>query len=293
MHLERLHRILRLSVIVLAVGFAAQIAINTYLYAPPRITAAWAYDPRDLGEAKGLAQHIVEGQVLRVDRADDLIMKADGEPGGVDRVAVEVVHMRVDGALKGQPPKEIQVFHTAGMPVTNLSPPPMSQAPPKPPDALEPPLQIVPFTGNRVNVHDDPHYQVGQRYLLFLREGPKLNLKGQPVATFSLLSPTTRFEVTKGNHLVPAVSEGLGFHFRGQNLLNFREMLMKTQEITPTEGKIPGQLLLPGHPITTPGLTPGMPQGGPPGGVAPRGVEGEAGAVGDMEIPREGPAPGR
>src|SRR6476619_2633005 len=129
---QQLNRILFAAIAVLGVGFLAQIAINTSLYAPPTVTAAWAYDPRDVAEAKGLARDIVEAQVAVVQRGDDIVIPAPGEPGGEIRIAVEVVTMKTIGHMKGEKTQELHVFHTLGMPSGFQPPPPMNTAPPKP-----------------------------------------------------------------------------------------------------------------------------------------------------------------
>lgn len=276
---DQLNRILLSAIGVLGAGFIAQVAINTYLYAPPTITAAWAYDPRDIAEAKGLASQIVEAQVMRAERADDIVISAPGEPGNEIRVAVEVVTLRSGGQLKGAPSQEIKLFHTLGMPSGFQSPPPMKAAPPKPKNGIDPPAQMVPFVANTVNIHDDPVYQPGERYLLFLREGPALKMKGQPVATHSLLSPSTRLLIRPDNKIEPMAQGGVGFVFRGQNVEQLRKTIIETQERGPIPGKLPGQLILP------PAL----------GGIMTRGIEKEIGAdtsaAEELEVPHEGAAP--
>ena len=272
-----LNRVLIAAIVVLGAGFLAQIAINTYLYRPPLMTAAWAYDPRDIAEAKALAQQIVEAQVVRAERADDIVIKAPGEPGDAIHIAVEVVTLNTVGKLKGEQGQEIKVFHTLGMPAGFEAPPPMKSAPPKPKDGIDPPAQIVPFVANTVNIHDDPQYRPGERYLLFLREGPQVQMKGQPIATHSLLSPTTRLLIRPDSKVEPAAQGGVGFMLRGQSMDQLRKAIVETPERGPIPGKLPGQLILPPA----------------PGGlVLPRGVEKEAGAdpsaTQEVEVPSEG-----
>jgi hypothetical protein len=277
MKYDQLNRILLSAIVVLGAGFLAQIAINTYLYRPPVITAAWAYDPRDLAEAKGLAQDIVEAQVMKAERADDIVIKAPGEPGDVIRIAVEVVTLNTVAKLKGEQGQEIKVFHTLGMPAGFEAPPPMKSAPPKPKDGIDPPPRIMPFVANTVNIHDDPQYQPGERYLLFLREGPQVHMKGKTVATHSLLSPTTRLLIRPDSKVEPAAQGGLGFMLRGQGMDQLRKAIVESPERRPIPGKLPGQLVLPPA---------------PGGGIMPRGVDKEPGAdpsaTEELEVPSEG-----
>ena len=145
---SRINRVLQGAIGCLLVAFIGQVGYDYVFNKPkPILLAAWAYEPRDLAEAKGLAQEIVEAQVMNVERADDLVTKAPGEPGGIDRIAVEVVTMKVNGAMKGSPGQQIQVFRTAGIPVKKQDRPPMSQAPPKPKGASAPPKRPAPFYG--------------------------------------------------------------------------------------------------------------------------------------------------
>ena len=171
--------------------------------------AAWAFEPRTLAEAKGLAQEVVEAEVMNVERADDLVIPAPGEPGDVERIAIEVVNMRVKGAMKGQPAQNIQVFRNAGLPVTRHDMPNMKEAPPKPKGAADPPVRPTPFVENTVNIHDDQPYKVGESYVMFLRDGPQVSVKGQRVATKTLLNPSTRFRVEGDNKVTPTIPDGL------------------------------------------------------------------------------------
>jgi hypothetical protein len=273
----------------LLVAFIGQVGYEYFFNKPePVLLASWAYEPRNLAEAKGLAQEIVEAQVMNVERADDLITKAPGEPGGIDRIAVEVVTMKVNGAMKGRPGQEIQVFRTAGIPVNKRGMPPMSQAPPRPKGAANPPKQITPFTENMVNIHDDVEYKPGERYMMFLREGPNVRMKGRVVPTKSLLNPSTRFRIGKDNRVMPTIPDTLGQPFKGKPLQNFKTDIQQAVERVPVPGKLQGQLILPALKIKP---------GRMPGGIRPRGIEGAKGhedmeiELGEIEVPTEGTAP--
>ena len=283
------NRILQSVIGCLLVAFTGQVSYEYFFNKPePVLLAAWAYEPRNLSEAKGLAQEIVEAQVMNVERADDLVTHAPGEPGGIDRIAVEVVTMKVHGAMKGRPGQEIQVFRTAGIPVNKRGMPPMSEAPPRPKGAPDPPKQIMPFNENMVNIHDDVEYKPGERYVMFLREGPSVGMKGKMVPTKSLLNPTTRFRIQNDNRIMPLVPAGLGLHFKGKTLQNFKMDIQQTVERAPVPGKIPGQMVFPPIQIK-PGMT--------PGGIRPRGIEGAKGPegmemeLGEIEVPTEGKSP--
>jgi hypothetical protein len=250
--------------------------------------AAWAFEPRTLAEAKGLAQEVVEAEVMNVERADDLVIPAPGEPGDVERIAIEVVNMRVKGAMKGQPAQNIQVFRTAGIPVSRNDMPNIKEAPPRPQGAADPPARPTPFVENTVNIHDDQPYKVGESYVMFLRDGPQVSVKGQRVATKTLLNPSTRFRVEGDNKVTPTIPDGLGQPFKGKSLQNFKMDIQQAADRGPIAGKLPGQMIFPAIPIQ-PGMI--------PGGIRPRGIEGKDAPegieteLGEIEVPTEGKAP--
>ncbi len=290
---NKIQRYLQGTIAVLLVAFVGQVGYEYVFNKPkPTVFAAWAYDPRSLAEAKGLAEDVVEAEVMKVERANDLVVKAPGEPGGVERVAIEVVTMKVRGAMKGKPAQEIQVFRTAGIPVKNREMPSMSKAPKKPKGATNPPKRATPFNANTINIHDDVKYQKGERYMMFLRKGPTVKVKGRRVATKSLVNPSTRFRIGKDNKIAPLVQNRFGRQFKGRPLKDFKATIQKTGALRPIPGKKPGQMVFPRLKVK-PGMMKGLkgkirPRGIEPGG-APEAMEEME--LGEMEIPTEGAAP--
>ena len=98
----------------------------------------------------------------------------------------------------------------------------MKDAPPRPKGASDPPARPTPFVENIINIHDDQAYKVGESYAMFLRDGPKVRIKGRLVATKSLLNPSTCFRVEGDNKVVPTLPDGLGQPFKGKPLQNFK-----------------------------------------------------------------------
>lgn len=286
---QSINRFLQGTIAVLLVAFAGQVGYEYWFKKPePVLMAAWAFEPRTLAEAKGLAKEIVEAQVTNVERADDLVIPAPEEPGGVERIAIEVVNMKVKGAMKGQPAQDIQVFRTAGIPVTRNDMPNMKDAPPKPQGASNPPARPAPFMENTINIHDDQPYKVGESYVMFLRDGPQVKVKGRQIATKTLLNPSTRFRVDPDNRVTPTIPDGLGQPFKGKPLQNFKTDILQAADQGPIPGKLPGQMILPRIPIQ-PGMMPGgIRPRGIEGGEAPKGMEAE---MGEIEVPTEGQAP--
>ena len=291
MNSQTVNRFLQGTIAILFVAFAGQVGYEYWFNKPePVLMAAWAFEPRNLAEAKGLAKEVVEAQVTKVERADDLVIPAPGEPGNVERIAIEVVSMRVKGAMKGKPGQEVRLFRTAGIPVTKKGMPNMKGAPPKPKGASKPPSRPTPFIENTINVHDDQDYKVGENYVMFLRDGPQVKVKGQRVSTKALLNPSTRFRIGKDSKVSPTKPEGLGRYYKGRSLQQFKTNIQQTKEIGPRPGKVPGSLFLPKLRFK-PGMIPG-------GMVRPRGIEGgkalkgmEEVEFGEIEVPTEGEAP--
>lgn len=287
MNSQNINRFLQGTIAVLFVAFAGQVGYEYWFKkGEPVLMAAWAFEPRTLAEAKGLAKEVVEAQVTNVERADDLVIPTPEEPGGAVRIAIEVVSMKVKGAMKGQPAQDIQVFRTAGIPVKRNDMPNMKDAPPRPKGAADPPGRPTPFMENTINIHDDQDYKVGENYVMFLRDGPQVRVKGRRVATKTLLNPSTRFRVESDNKVTPTIPDGLGQPFKGKPLQNFKMDIQQAADRAPIPGKLPGQMILPAVPIQ-----PGM----MPGGIRPRGIEGgdapEGMEMGEMEVPTEGKAP--
>ncbi len=285
MNQQIINRFLQGTIAVLFVAFAGQVGYQYWFNKPqPQVFAAWAFEPRNLAEAKGLAKDIVEVEVTKIERANDLVVRAPGEPGGIERLAIEVITMKVKGRMKGKGAKEIQVFRTVGIPVSQKGIPPMSQAPKKPKGASAPPKRATPFKGDTINIQNDVKYKKGESYVLMLRDGPRVRVKGRQVATKSLVNPSTRFRIDKSQRIQPVVPEGLGRPFKGQGLNKFRGTIQKTSARIPIKGKLPGQMIFPRLK-----LKPGM--------IRPRGIEpgGELGEMemelGEMEVPTEGAAP--
>ncbi|MCA9473649.1 MAG: hypothetical protein MRJ96_08695 [Nitrospirales bacterium] len=290
---KKTHQCLQGLIAVLLVAFVGQVGYEYWFNKPkPTVFAAWAYDPRTMVEAKGLAQEVVEAEVTNVERADDLVVKAPGEPGGVERIAIEVVTMKVQGTLKGKPAQEVQVFRTAGIPVSNREMPPMSQAPPKPKGATNPPKRATPFNANTINIHDDVKYKKGERYMMFLRNGPTVKVKGRRVDTKSLVNPSTRFRIGKDNKISPIVQNRLGLQFKGEPLQEFKATIQKTGALKPIPGEKPGQMILPSLKVK-PEMLKGLkgkirPRGIDPGGASDAMQDME---LGEVELPVEGAAP--
>jgi hypothetical protein len=220
-----------------------------------------AFEPQSLAEADKLADQVVVGQVASIRRGADLVTKAPGEPGGVDRIPTEIVTMKIDRTMKGAAAQSVEVFRT-GLSMDPVydrpAPTALPDAAERPKDAVGDPKQLPRPTreqANRYSVHDDPPYQVGQRYLLMLTRGPEI-AKGAK----RIVSPEGRFFIGADNRLIPASQRAFAAQMRGRSLTDVESELIK---LRPPVKLQPGQLQpVPQTPVT-PKLPPATPGGMP------------------------------
>jgi hypothetical protein len=225
----KLERVLRLSVPVLAVTFAAQFAI-VYLDKPGTIYhASWKHNPKSLEEAKGLAKHIVTGVVTKVERGDDLVVHAAGEPNQQDRIPIEVATLKVEGHHKGAQDQEIKVFRTGAHKATALKRPPTGPAPPKPAKgAVDRPAQPPRLTEEMtrtVLLEDSPPYRPGERYVLFLEDGPTVKVAGAEMKTQRPISPEGRFFVSPDDKIHPVSAHPFALQLKGKGRLDIENLV--------------------------------------------------------------------
>jgi hypothetical protein len=108
----------------------------------------------------------------------------------------------------------------------------------------------TPQEASRYMIQDDPGYEPGQRYLMYLTEGPDF-AKGSR----RMVAPEGRFMVAADNKLLPTVDRGAAMEFKGKALPDALNQLRQ----------------MPKLPI------PQLPKGGFPG-IVPRGLDqGESG----------------
>lgn len=177
--------------------------------------AHWARNPKSIDETKNLAGQIVRGRVTGIREADDLVMKVPGEPNDTDSIPVEVITLAVEGAYKGTPPATVELFHTGLSPLDERDRP----IPPRPRGVRAGTLAAhMPLARRTVLLADDPGYALGERYVLFLTDGPTVTVAGTAVKTQALVSPEGRYAVTQSGTLVPHSRLPFAGQLRGQKL---------------------------------------------------------------------------
>ena len=224
-----INRILMISAVILTAGLVVQVVrgVNrlqhrgAYMMLP-------AFSPQTLAEADKLADQVVVGQVANIRRGADLVTRAPEEPGGADRIPNEIVTLKIDKTMKGAAAQSVEVFRT-GLSMDPLFDRPIPKTPPdtaeRPKGAVGDPSKLPRPTrdqANRYSVHDDPPYQVGQRYLLMLTKGPEIAKGAKRV-----VSPEGRFFVGADNRLIPASQRAFAMQMRGRPLTDLEGELLK------------------------------------------------------------------
>ena len=252
--LRTINRMLSVGVLLLAGLLIAQLAMKaSHHHEMTGLHASWRFAPQSTAELDQLANEVVVGKVVNIRRGNDIVVKVDGEPGNVDRIPTEVVTLQVDQNIKGNPGGQVEVFHTGLSVDVELLNRPVPKKP-VPSNEKMPDLRTIrkptPQEANRYSLHDDPGYEPGQKYLLYLAEGPEF-AKG----TRRIVAPEGRFLVAADTKLIPTVDRGAALELKGKPLPEALNQLRQ----------------MPKLPI------PQVPKGGFPG-VVPRGLDqGDAG----------------
>lgn len=227
----KLNNVLRMAVAVLASALLIQ--LSTGILQKPRVRhfASWKNSPNSMQEAKQLAKHIVTGVVTRVEAGNPLVVKAPGEPGGVDSIPIEVATIKVEKTQKGAAMQEVRVFRTGSTKhpgLENRPAPPMDKAPPKPPGGIDRPAQLPRLSADQVAtilLEDDPPYRMGQRYQLLLTDGPTVTVRGASVKTLTPVSPEGRFHVRPDNRIEPVSVKAFAQQLKNMPEAQFEGML--------------------------------------------------------------------
>ncbi|MCZ6775440.1 MAG: hypothetical protein O7D34_03150, partial [Ignavibacteria bacterium] len=77
---------------------------------------------------------------------------------------------------------------------------------------------------------DDLGYKMGDDYLLFVRKGPTLKIKGKKVETLAIVSPEGRYQVSKNNKLSPAAKQGFASRYKGKDVADLETEVEEIQK---------------------------------------------------------------
>lgn len=229
----RLSKAFRVTVGILLGGLLLQLAVRISSGPGVRTFAVWKNNPANLTEAKKLANQIVTGQVTKIERAEDIVVPAPGEPGNEVRIPVEAVTFSIDASHKGARGQTLEVFHTGvsvGVPAYNRPEPPATERPPEPAGGVPRPAEIPARTEHEsrtVLLAEDPEYRVGEKYVLLLMDGPTLKVRGAPVKTKALVSPAGRHRVGADGKIEPVSPRGFVGQLKGRALQEFEAELKR------------------------------------------------------------------
>ena len=158
----------------------------------PRFHAFWYNNPRTLRETTRLASEIVVATVTDVAEGDAIETPYDG---GVSRIPTQRVSFEVNGSRKGS--------LGVGEPFVLFQ------------------------NGNEANrFEEDPSYEVGHRYLLFLT--------AREDGTYLVVSPEGRYEVASRG-LVPAAEKGFAVDLAGASLQDVLSDVRRALVLSPAQ----------------------------------------------------------
>jgi hypothetical protein len=227
------NKALVLVVLALALTFAAQLGWAFYQKGSHHEASlwhvSWANSYQTVEEAQGASQRIAVGKVQRVRQADPLVIAAEGEPGGVDIIPIEVVTIQLEKSCKGGKPQRVEVFHTGlskGQPVHER------QRPPGPPDQDPNEDEIIgdrdrkpnPDESRNITLEGDPPYVPGNRVFLFLTDGPEdIQIKGQGVKVQRVIAPEGRYGIAPNEDVLPVTERSFAPRFAGKKLKDLEQ----------------------------------------------------------------------
>jgi hypothetical protein len=157
------------------------------------------------------------------------VVAAEGEPGGVDSIPIEVVTIQLERSCKGGKPQQIEVFHTGlskGQPVHDRKPP---SGPPTEDIKKDEVLgdrnrKPSPNESRNITLDGDPPYEPGSRHFLFLTDGPEnVKVKGQAVKTQRVIAPEGRYSIGANDDVVPVTERSFASRFAGKKLKDLEQ----------------------------------------------------------------------
>ena len=182
-----------------------------------RVAKTWAYTAASLGEAHNLSTEVVLGRVAGI-TPSELAVPMPGEPGDVDRIAMDVVTVEVRKSYKGSLGAQLSLLYTRGIrdaldgyDRATTARPPDKDADPDVKGALT----------------DDPPYLAGEEYVLFLRPGrslPGSTAPGGGGPSKVILAPEGRYLVSAGA-LRPVSDRTFSASMAGKTLAEFEREL--------------------------------------------------------------------
>lgn len=236
---------------VAGLSLAVQLAVESRSTGGAYMMASWVDRPESLEQTVELANDVVVGRVANIRPARPLRVRVEAEPDGFDEIPVEVVTLQLtDDPVKGRGSRgqNLQLFHTghSGSPSAADQNEPRGPRPEKPEGGVE--KRDAPRPDARAGapaefsgVIEDPGYTVGESYMLFVREGPELNVNGRRMATRGIVSPEGRWRVTRNNGVVPMSGRAWAQRMRGRSMAQLKSQAAEAVERAQERGQGQGR----------------------------------------------------
>jgi len=233
-----LNRMLALTSVALGALLVSQLAFGVRLMLPweewnkppvVRLHASWINNANTAAEGKAQSDHIVLGEVIGLAKGPDIVHAAPEEPEGQVSIPTTIVRLAVKKTYKGAPGEVVELFQTGGgTDAVQLPAPPEADAakPPKAQKGRGNPPGPTSNESRATILEDDPPYQIGEKYILFLKnidEGPGVAAAGAlaalPPGMVRALAPEGRYQITKQDHLKPVTTKkGFAPQWQGRHM---------------------------------------------------------------------------
>jgi hypothetical protein len=202
---------------VLALTLGGQVFLSHHEQPELVSEASWAFHPRSLRETRDRAHTIVRAQVVAVEKGEDLVVPARGEPSGEDRLPTQRITIKVTKNFKGaaRPGQTLTLFQTGGEMQADPAPPTgrasnsaehldepaggKGHVHPNDPAPVRHEVKGHGAGPRKLVLEGDPAYAVGEDYVLMLEDGPKGLLR--------TVSPEGRFKVERNGSVKAMVTE--------------------------------------------------------------------------------------
>ncbi|MFC7441809.1 hypothetical protein [Laceyella putida] len=140
----------------------------------PTAIAVWANQPQTMNELKALSNVIAFGKVTKIEKGQDIVHNLKGESEAY-RIPTQIITFEITKSMKGlKAGQQVKVFKTGD---------------------------------NNFRIAEDPSYEVGKDYLLFLQKRPGND-------QYLVVAPEGRYSVVSGK-LEAATSKKLGKKYKG------------------------------------------------------------------------------
>ncbi len=259
------------ALLVIQVVFAPRLILRASDGKPPAVRymhASWVDNAATLKDGHAQSDHVILAEVVGLRKGPDLVVPAAGEPTGEDRIPTTIVSLSVKKTYKGTAAGMVELMQTGHSTDALQVPAPADVSPIPAPggsgssggrdgdndndvdhhgkgkghqkgsraagmSTQSPPKPSAGDSSRATILEDDPPYQPGEKYVLFLKDmqpapASALALAAVSPAMKRSLAPEGRYQVTKGDHLKPSTNrKGFAPNWKGRPLSDLESELAK------------------------------------------------------------------